>query len=140
MALNKTARYILLFCSLYFVFVWVSYVFVTVPTQRNYWRAFEEFEAGLPLCPTLTSFKMVACPPWVLSETLVRDRAEFVRLACRDDAVAICKEREYGTGRMIYYVALSPSGPPLVFYVYEFRPTLRQVDNGFLKPKSYEML
>ena len=140
MTLSKAVRYLLLLYSVYIVFLGASYVYVTAPTQRNYWLAFEEFEAGLPLRPTFKSFKSYTRPPWVVSETLVRDRAEFMSLARRDDLVAIYKEVEYRTRRVVYYVALSPSEYSLAFFVYEFRPVLRQVDNGFLNPKSYEML
>lgn len=76
----------------------------------------------------------------MVSETLVRDRAEFMSLARRDDLAAIFKERQYGTGRVIYYVALSPSDYSLVFFVYEFHPALREIDNGFFRPRSYEIL
>src|SRR4030042_1544708 len=140
MALNKAAWFLLLLYAVYFVFLGASYFFVTVPTQQNYWLAFDEFEDGLPLCPTFKSFKSFSYPPWVVSETLVKDRAEFMSLARRDDLVAIYKEREFGTGRVVYYVALSPSEYSLAFFVYVFRPVLRQVDNGFLNPRSYEML
>ena len=76
----------------------------------------------------------------LLSDTPVKRRAEFMSLADSDDLVAIYMEREFGTGMMVYYAALSASEYSLVFLVYEFRPVLRQVDNGFLNPKSYEML
>jgi len=140
MALNKAARSLFMVCGLHLVLLSVSYAALTVPTQRNYWLAFEEFEAGLPMRPTLKSFESYTCPPWVVSETLVKDRAEFMSLACSDYLVAIYKEREYGAGRMVYHVALSPSEHSLVLFVYEFRPSLREIDNGFFYPRSYKVL
>lgn len=57
MALNKAARSLFMFGCLYFVLLSVSYATLTVPTQRNYWLAFEVFESELPVRPTLKSFQ-----------------------------------------------------------------------------------
>lgn len=140
MALNKAVQKVLLFYSLYFVFLSICYNVITVPTQKNYQRVYDEFEAELPLRPVYKSFQSYTCPPWMLSEKQVNNRAEFLNIAYRDDLVAIYKEREFGTGRIVYYVALSPTKYSLVFLVYEYRPTVKQIDNGFFKPKTYEIL
>jgi len=106
---------------------------ITVPTQKNYQRAYDEFEAELPMRPIYKSFQTITRPPWVFSEKLVNNRAEFLNITYRDSLVAIYKERQFGTGRMVYYVALSPTKYSLVFLVYEYRPTVKQIDNGFFK-------
>jgi hypothetical protein len=139
-ALNNISRKLLLFYSLYLVFLLTCYVVITVPTQRNYQRVYDEFEAELPMSPIYKSFQSYTCPPWMLSEKQVNNRAEFISITCRDDLVAIYKERQFGTGRIIYYVALSPTKYSLLISVYEYRPTVKQIDNGFFKPKTYEIL
>ena len=90
--------------------------------------------------PIYKSFQTVTRPPWVFSEKLVSNKAEFLNITYRDDLTAIYKERQFGTGKIIYYVTLSPSKYSLVFYVYEYQPTVKQIDNGFFKPKTYELL
>jgi len=139
-ALNKAARKVLLFYSLYFVFLSICYIAITIPTQKNYQRVYDEFEAELPMRPIYKSFQTITRPPWVFSEKLVNNRAEFLSITYRDDLAAIYKERQFGTGRIIYYVALSPTKYSLVLLVYEYRPTVKQIDNGFFKPKTYEIL
>jgi len=76
----------------------------------------------------------------MISEKQVNNRAEFLNIVHRDDLVAIYKEKQFGTGRIIYYVALSPTKYSLAFLVYEYQPTVKQIDNGFFKPKTYEIL
>jgi hypothetical protein len=91
--------------------------------------------------PIYKSFQSYnTCPPWMLSEKQVNNRAEFLNITYRDDLAAIYWEREFGTRRMVYYVALSPTKYSLAFLVYKYRPTVKEIDNGFFKPKTYEIL
>jgi len=41
---------------------------------------------------------------------------------------------------MIYYVAISPTEYSTFIMVYEYRPMVKEIDNGFFKPKTHEIL
>jgi len=140
MALNKVARKVLLFYSLYFVLFSMCYIVIAVPTKKNYQRVYDEFEAELPMRPVYKSFRSYTCPPWMVSEKQVNSRAEFLSITRRDDLTAIYKEREPGIGRIVYYVALSPTKYSPVLLVYKYWPTVKEIGNGFFNPKTYEIL
>jgi hypothetical protein len=122
------------------VFFSIYCVAIIAPSQKNYQRACDEFEAEFPMPAITRSFKSYTFPPWMVSDKPVNSRAEFLSMTYREGVVAIFKEKDYWGQGTIYYVAISPSKYSCYLLVYVYRPTVKEIDNGFFKPRTYEIL
>ncbi len=139
-ALDKTVKIVLLFYVSYMVFFSIYCIALYTPSKNNYQRVCDELEAEFPMPAITRSFKSYTTPPWMVSDKPVNNRADFLSIAHREDVVAIYKEKDYWGRGTIYYVAISLTEYSSYLLVYEYRPVVKQIDNGFFKPKTYEIL
>jgi hypothetical protein len=138
-ALDKTVKMVLLFYVSYMVFFPICCIAIYTPPKNSYQRFFGELEAGLPMPAITRSFQSYTTPPWLVSDKPVSNRAEFLGMAYGGDVVAIYKEKDYWGRGMIYYVVISPTEYSCYLLVYVYRPTVNEIDNGFFKPRAYEI-
>ncbi len=138
--MDKTIKTVLLLLTSYLVVFSIYYLTVIAPSQTNYQSVLDEFEAQFPLPAITKSFQSYTSPPWVVSQNQIDTPAKFLQIANGEDLFAIYKEKDYWDRGTIYYVAVSPADHSGFIMVYEYRPKVRDIDNGFFKPKTYEIV
>lgn len=135
----RTVRVIILFFVLYFAFMTGYYLYVIRGSQTNYEQTFHEYECCFPIQVVEKSFKSYSSPPWVMSNHQITDKKMFLELLSRDDLFAVYKENDYWDGEIIYYGAISPANHSTFIAVFRFKPKVTEIDNGWLRPKTYEI-
>ena len=124
---------------IYLMVIPVYLVKVVNPSKENKRMAFEEMEEELPLPVKYKSFRNYTTPPYIIKENLVTNKSTFMKYACGEETIAIYKEQDYWMRHPTYYVAVYPANQSTYILVYEYVPDVVEIDNGFLKPKTYEI-
>jgi hypothetical protein len=129
----------LIFTS-YLVLFSIYYAAIIAPGRTNYQKVFDEFEVQLPMPAVTKSFQSYTCPPWIVSDNQADTKEKFLAIAYGGDLFAIYKEQDYWGSGMIYYVAVSPKEYSDFIMVFRYCPEVIEIDNGFFKPKTYEIV
>lgn len=138
--MERTFKAIMLIFASYLVLFSIYYAAIIAPGRVNYQNVFDEFEALFPMTAVTKSFQSYTSPPWIVSDKHVDTREKFLQMADGDDLFAIYKEQDYWDRGMIYYVAVSPKEHSDFIMVFRYRPEVIEIDNGFFKPKTYEIV
>lgn len=135
----RTVRVIALFFVLYFAFLVGFIMFVERVSEANYEKTFYEYECCFPMNAVEKSFRSYSSPPWVMSNHQIKNKEMFLELLNRDDLFAIYRESDYWNGEIIYYGAISPADHSTFIAVFRYKPIVTEIDNGWLRPKTYQI-
>ena len=135
----RTVWVIAVFFVLYFGFLAGFILFVERVSEANYEKTFYEYECCFPMEIVEKSFRSYSCPPWVMSNHQITDKEMFLELLNRDDLFAIYRENDYWSNEIIYYGAISPAEHSTFIAVFRYKPMVTEIDNGWLRPKTYEI-
>jgi hypothetical protein len=122
---------------LYLMVISIYLVKVVNPSKENKRMAFEEMEQQLPLPVKYKSFRNYTTPPYIIKENMVTNRSTFMKYAHGEETIAIYREQDYWMSHPKYHVAVYPANQSTYIMVYEYVPEVVEIDNGFLKPKTY---
>ena len=135
----RTIRIIILFFVLYLAFLAGYLVFVERVSKENYQQTFDEFETCFPMQVVEKSFRSYSSPPWVMSDDQIKSKEMFLSLLQREALFAIYREKDYWSGEIIYYGAISPTEYSTFIAVFRYKPEVIEIDHGWLRPKTYEI-